>query len=69
MRTASSAGRIAAPGSNGIGTIVGGAVELSNADVGTNLIGLITASTMYQSNSRVITATQQLFQDLLSLQR
>ena len=56
------------PGTNGIGTIVGGATELSNTDVSSNLIGLITASTMYEANSRVITTTQQLFQDLLSLQ-
>ena len=60
---------IGAPGSNGIGTIQGGAVEMSNADVGTSLIELITASTMYESNSKVITTTDQLFQDLLSLQR
>jgi flagellar hook protein FlgE len=60
---------VGAPGTNGAGTIVGGAVELSNADVGTNLIDLITDSTMYEANSKVITTTQQLFQDLLSLQR
>jgi flagellar hook protein FlgE len=59
---------VGSPGTQGIGTITAGAVELSNADVGTNLINLITASTMYESNSRVITTTQQLFQDLLSLQ-
>ena len=54
---------------NGIGTIQGGALEVSNADVGTNLVDLITASTMYQANSRVITTTQQLFNDLLTLQQ
>ena len=36
-------------------------MEVSNADVGTNLIDLITASTMYEANSRVITTTQQLY--------
>ncbi|MGO8688214.1 MAG: flagellar hook-basal body complex protein [Thermoguttaceae bacterium] len=60
---------IGAPGANGNGTIQGGALEESNADVGTNLIDLITASTMYQANSRVITTTQQLFNDLLTLQQ
>ena len=55
-------------GANGVGTIVGGATELSNTDVSSNLIGLITASTMYAANSRVITTTQQLYQDLLALQ-
>lgn len=57
------------PGSQGIGSIVAGAVELSNADIGTNLIDLILASTMYRGNTRVITTAQQMFDELLSLRR
>jgi flagellar hook protein FlgE len=60
---------ISAPGSGSAGTIQSGAVELSNADVSTNLVDLITASNMYEANSRVITTTQQLYQDLLTLQQ
>jgi len=48
------------PGENGIGSIVAGAVELSNTDIGKNLIDLITATTQYRGNARVITAVQQL---------
>ena len=51
------------------GTVVGGALELSNTDVGKDLVDLVLASTMYRSNSRVITATQQLFDELLNLRR
>ena len=57
------------PGQQGIGSIVSGAVELSNADVGTNLIDLILASTMYRSNTRVISTVQQMLDTLLQLQR
>ena len=57
------------PNENGIGSIVGGATELSNSDIGANLIDLILASTMYRGNSRVITTVQDMFDVLLNLQR
>jgi len=57
------------PGANGIGTVIAGAVELSNTDVGQNLIDLILASTQYRGGTRVITAVQQLFDELLALRR
>ena len=57
------------PGEQGIGSIVAGAVELSNANVGSNLIDLILASTMYRSNTRTITTVQQMLDELLQLRR
>jgi flagellar hook protein FlgE len=57
------------PGNQGIGSIIAGAVELSNTDIGGNLIDLILASTMYRGNTRVITTVQQLFDELLALRR
>jgi flagellar hook protein FlgE len=57
------------PGENGIGSVVSGALELSNTDIGADLVSLVLASTQYRSNSRVITATQQLFDELLNLRR
>jgi flagellar hook protein FlgE len=57
------------PGQQGIGTIVAGAVELSNTDIGSNLIDLILASTMYRGNTRVITTAQQMLDELMSLRR
>ena len=41
-----------------------GAVELSNTDIGGNLIDLILASTMYRGNTRVITTVQQMLDEL-----
>lgn len=57
------------PGSQGIGQIRAGAVELSNTDIGQNLIELILASTQYRGGARVITAVQQLLDELLALRR
>ncbi len=55
------------PGDLGIGRIVAGARELSNTDVGENLIRLILSTTMYRSNSRVISTAQQMLDELLNL--
>lgn len=57
------------PGEGGIGTLTAGAVELSNTDIGQNLIELILASTQYRSGSRVITTAQELLDELLALRR
>ncbi len=57
------------PGENGIGSVIGGALELSNTDIGKDLITLVLASTQYRGNSRVITTSQQLLDELLNLRR
>ncbi|HUT10832.1 MAG TPA: flagellar hook-basal body complex protein [Thermoguttaceae bacterium] len=57
------------PGQQGIGTVIAGAQELSNTDIGSNLIDLILASTMYRGNTRVITTSQQMLDELLALRR
>lgn len=56
-----------APGSEGIGTVVSGATEESNTDVGGNLINLITASTTYRGGAQVISTVQELYDTLLQL--
>ncbi len=55
------------PGNSGIGSLTAGAVELSNSDIGQNLIDLILASTQYRGGTRVITSAQQLLDELLNL--
>jgi flagellar hook protein FlgE len=57
----------AQPGQKGTGTILSGALEESNTDVGQSLVNLITASTQYQGNARVISTANTLLQDLLQL--
>jgi flagellar hook protein FlgE len=57
------------PGDLGLGNIVAGALELSNTDTGENLINLLLASTQYRANSRVISTSQQLLDELLNMRR
>ncbi len=56
-------------GNFGAGTIRSGAIELSNTDIGRNLVDLIVASTNYRGNARVISSVQQLVDELLALGR
>jgi len=60
---------LATPGNFGAGTIRAGAIELSNTDIGQNLVDLIVASTNYRGNARVISAVQKLVDELLVLGR
>lgn len=60
---------IGTAGTQGIGTIVAGSLEESNTDIGQNLIDLILASTAYRGNTQVVTTTNQLYDDLFSLNR
>lgn len=57
------------PGDGSGGELIAGALELSNVDIGRNLIDLGLASTLYRGNSRVISTTQQLLDELLNLRR
>lgn len=57
------------PGSDGAGKLVAGAVELSNVNVGRNLVDLVLASTLYRGNSRVISTAQELLDELMNLRR
>ena len=57
------------PGDFGAGSIRAGAVELSNTDIGRNLVDLIVASTNYRGNARVISSVQQLVDELFVLGR
>ncbi|MGL4514221.1 MAG: flagellar hook-basal body complex protein [Lacipirellulaceae bacterium] len=57
------------PGQDGLGSLTAGARELSNTDVGQDLIEMILAQTQYQAGSRVISAAQELLDELLALQR
>ncbi len=60
---------ITEPGDLGTGQIVGGSLEASNVDLGTEFIKLIQTSTGYSANTRVIRTTDELMQQLLTLGR
>ncbi len=55
------------PGTNGLGTVQGGAVIGSNVDLATQLTDLIEAQTAYQANTKVITTTDTVLQSLMQM--
>lgn len=65
----SGAANIGAPGTAGRGTIAGNSIESSNVDLSTEFSNLILAQRGFQANSRVITASDQLLQDVVNLIR
>ena len=56
------------PGSSQ-GTLITQALELSNVDLATEFVDLITIQNGYTANSRVITTTDEMLQELLNLKR
>ncbi len=60
---------VAKPREFGTGRLVGGALELSNVDLSQEFINMILASTGYSAASRVITTTNELINQLLTLGR
>lgn len=57
------------PGEFGTGRVIGGALELSNVDLGQEFIDMILTSTGYSASSRVITTADQLLQQLVQISR
>ena len=58
-----------APSSNGVGNLVSGAVEMSNVDLAGQLTSLITTQRAYEANTKVITTSDEILQDLVNLKR
>ncbi|MDR3110541.1 MAG: flagellar hook-basal body complex protein [Planctomycetaceae bacterium] len=55
------------PGSMGAGQIVSNSLEMSNVDIGQNLIDMISASAMYRANTKVLTTSNEMFDSLLQV--
>lgn len=60
---------VSAPGQFNAGTVLAGALELSNVDVSREFIGLISSSAAFQASSRVITVSRDLLDQLLLVVR
>ena len=56
-------------GAGGRGTITGGSLELSNADIATEFSQLILAERGYEANARTITTFDQVTQDAINLKQ
>ncbi len=59
----------AAPGSAITGSLVTGALEMSNVDLSKQLTDMIVAQRGFQANSRVITTSDEILQELVNLKR
>ena len=57
------------PGTNGLGSIASNALEQSNVDLADQFVRMITIQRGFQANSRIITTTDSMLQELINLKR
>jgi flagellar hook protein FlgE len=57
------------PGTNGLGTITSNSLEQSNVDLSNEFVHMILYQRAFQANSRIITTTDTLMEEVLSLKR
>ncbi|WP_210479804.1 flagellar hook protein FlgE [Naasia sp. SYSU D00948] len=56
-------------GSDGFGSLAGGALEMSNVDLSQEFTNLIVAQRGFQANARIITTSDEVLQELTNLKR
>ncbi|WP_338452054.1 flagellar basal body rod protein FlgG [Niallia oryzisoli] len=56
-------------GANGAGTLVSGALEMSNVDLSEEFTDMIVAQRGFQANTRIITTSDEILQELVNLKR
>ena len=61
--------QVGAAGSGGRGVLSGGSLEMSNVDLSAEFTNLIVAQRGFQANSRVITTSDEVLQELVNLKR
>ena len=57
------------PGEGGAGNLFAGALEMSNVDLSEEFTEMITAQRGFQANTRVITTSDEILQELVNLKR
>lgn len=60
---------IAPPGENGKGDIIPNSLEMSNVDLSEEFTDMITTQRGFQANSRIITTSDEMIQELVNLKR
>ncbi|WP_157156814.1 flagellar hook protein FlgE [Diaminobutyricimonas sp. LJ205] len=65
----SGAAQIGTPGSAGMGSLLTGALEMSNVDLSQEFTNLIVAQRGFQANARIITTSDEVLQELTNLKR
>ena len=61
--------QVGAAGSAGLGLITSGALEMSNVDLAQEFTNLVIAQRGFQANSRIITTSDEILQELVNLKR
>lgn len=61
--------QVGAPGAGRRGLLMSGALEMSNVDLAAEFTNLIVAQRGFQANSRVITTSDQVLEDLVNIKR
>jgi len=62
-------GELNVPGENGAGQLISGALEMSNVDLTSEFTEMIVAQRGFQSNARIITTSDEILQEVVSLKR
>ncbi|AXI09089.1 flagellar basal body rod protein FlgG [Oceanobacillus zhaokaii] len=57
------------PDTNGVGALVSGSLEMSNVDLAEEFTEMITAQRGFQANTRIITTSDEILQELVNLKR
>ncbi|THJ65042.1 flagellar hook protein FlgE [Arthrobacter echini] len=65
----SGAADVGSAGSNGLGSLDGGTLEMSNVDLSQEFTNLIVAQRGFQANARIITTSDEVLQELANLKR
>ncbi len=60
---------IGVPGTGTLGSISAGALEMSNVDLATEFVKMITTQRAFQANSKIITTSDELLSDLINIRR
>lgn len=60
---------LATPGENGVAQVISGALEMSNVDLAEEFTEMITAQRGFQANTRIITTSDEILQELVNLKR
>jgi len=61
--------QLSVAGNGGRGLISSGALEMSNVDLAEEFVTLITAQRGFQANSRVVTSSDEVLNDIVNLKR
>lgn len=60
---------VTTPGQDGTGTLVAGTLEMSNVDLSEEFTEMIVSQRAFQANTRIITTSDEILQELVNLKR